>query len=140
MSKTLIRKLGAAMGIGLMSIGALTATPAAAREHYRPGDHYRGQDYRGYNYRGYNNGRDRYRGTYYRDARSYRGGDYYRGYRGDRYRCRDDGTGGAIIGAVAGGLLGNSVARPGDRTTGSVIGAAVGALAGHAIDRNDGRC
>ena len=46
----------------------------------------------------------------------YRPGDYYRG-----------------------GLLGNEVARQGDRTTGAVIGAAVGAIAGHAIDKGDGR-
>ncbi|MGE4429886.1 MAG: glycine zipper 2TM domain-containing protein [Sphingobium sp.] len=132
MRKTMFQKLSAAVGIGLMSIGALAATPAAARDHYRPGDHYRGYD-RGHEYRG-NYGRDRYRGDY-RNARSYRGGNYYR----SGYQCRDDGTGGAIIGAVAGGLLGNSVARPGDRTTGAVLGAAVGALAGHAIDKNDGR-
>lgn len=134
MRKTLFQKLGAALGIGLMSVGALAATPAAARDHYRPGDHYRGHD-RGYDYRG-NYGRDRYRGDY-RNARVYRGNNNY--YRGGYYQCRDNGTGGAIIGAVAGGLLGNSVARPGDRTTGAVLGAAVGALAGHAIDKNDGR-
>jgi uncharacterized protein YcfJ len=64
--------------------------------------------------------------------------------RGDRYyrnnaRC-DKGTGGTIIGAVAGGLLGNEVARRGNRTEGSIIGAAVGALAGRAIDKSDSNC
>lgn len=138
MRKTMFQKLGAAVGIGLMSIGAFAATPALARDHYRAGDYYRGHD-RGHDYR-WNNGRDRYRGDY-RNNRAYRG-DYYRGnnyYRSGYYQCRDNGTGGAIIGAVAGGLLGNSVAGRGDRTTGAVLGAAVGALAGHAIDKNDGR-
>jgi len=136
MSNIIIRKIGAALGIGLMSIGALAATPAMARDHHRGGDHYRGYQYRG------DYGRNQYRGgDRYRNVRYDRGGYYrgYDGYRGGYYRCRDNGTGGAIIGAVAGGLLGNSVAQPGDRTTGSVIGAAVGALAGHAIDKSDGR-
>ncbi|KQN10109.1 hypothetical protein ASE85_04085 [Sphingobium sp. Leaf26] len=137
--------LGAALAMGAASF-AVTATPAAARDHYRGGyergDYYRGGHDRGWRgdrgYRGYrNNGYRGYRGDgYYRN--SYRGG-----YRGDRYRCRDNGTGGTIIGAIAGGLLGNEVGkgsgrygRRGDGTTGAIIGAGVGALAGRAIDRN----
>lgn len=55
------------------------------------------------------------------------------------YRCkRDNGTGGLVIGAIAGGLLGNEVAR--DKTAGTIIGGGVGALAGRAIDRSDSRC
>lgn len=51
--------------------------------------------------------------------------------------CRSgDGTGGLVIGALAGGLLGREVAR--DRTAGALIGGGVGALAGRAIDK--GRC
>jgi len=136
MNRTIFRKLGSALGIGLISIGALAATPAAARDHYRPGDHYRGYEMRGYP------GGNHYRGDRaYRGGYDYNRGGYYRGgnYRADYYRCRDDGTGGAIIGAIAGGLIGNGVAQRGDKTTGAVLGAAVGALAGHAIDRSDGR-
>ena len=51
-------------------------------------------------------------------------------------RCRNDGTGGAIIGAVGGGLLGNAIAGHGDKTLGTVLGAGGGALAGNAIARN----
>lgn len=97
------------------------------------------------------------RGYYERDYRDYRSGDYYRGdrrayrdqrrhyrdqrrsYRNDRryYRNCDSGTGGTIIGAIAGGLLGHEVAgRNGDRTAGVLIGGAVGAVAGRAIDRD----
>ncbi|MES2157383.1 MAG: glycine zipper 2TM domain-containing protein [Pseudomonadota bacterium] len=132
--------MGAALAMGAASLVA-TATPAMAQGGY---------------YRGYDRGYDR--GDYYRGDRGYRGnrGDYYRGgdryyrnngyrnngYRGG-YRCRDNGTGGTIIGAIAGGLLGNEVGkgsgrygRRGDGTTGAIIGAGVGALAGRAIDRN----
>jgi hypothetical protein len=121
------------------AFGALTMAPAAAEA--------RNYD-RGYSGRYYDGG-------YYQPVRQYRGDRYYGGdrryYRGDRYRgdryyggrryyrggCRDKGTGGTIIGAIAGGLLGNEVAgRRGDGTTGAIIGAGVGALAGRAIDRN----
>lgn len=66
--------------------------------------------------------------------------DQYRYNRRDRgYRC-DKGTGGTIIGAVAGGLAGREIARRGNRTEGAIIGAAVGALAGRAIDKSDSNC
>ncbi len=68
-------------------------------------------------------------GYYERDDR-----DYYRSSR----RC-DRGTGGTIIGAVAGGLAGREIARRGNRTEGAIIGAAVGAIAGRAIDKGDSR-
>ncbi len=60
---------------------------------------------------------------------------YYRERSRDRYRRCDRGTGGTILGAIAGGLLGNAAAGRGDRGVGTVVGAGVGALAGRAIDR-----
>ncbi|HEU0043084.1 glycine zipper 2TM domain-containing protein [Sphingomonas sp.] len=72
------------------------------------------------------------RGAY---AREYRGDDNYNRYRA-RQKCKD-GDGGTIIGAIAGGLLGNTIAGRGDRTVGAILGAAGGALAGRAIDRSD---
>lgn len=71
------------------------------------------------------------------DRRDYDGRrDYDRG-RSYRGRCRDKGTGGTIIGAIAGGLLGNAaVGRRGDGTAGAIVGGGVGALAGRAIDRD----
>ena len=83
-----------------------------------------------------------YRDGYSRNGydRSYRGYDRsYRGYNRS-YRARqkcNDGDGGTIVGAIAGGLLGNTVAGRGDRTVGTILGAGVGALAGRAIDRSD---
>jgi uncharacterized protein YcfJ len=40
---------------------------------------------------------------------------------------------GTIIGAVAGGVLGNQIAGNGARTEGTLLGAGVGAVAGHEI-------
>jgi phage tail tape-measure protein len=42
-------------------------------------------------------------------------------------------TKGTIIGAVAGGVLGNAIAKKGNKTTGTVIGTAVGGVAGSQV-------
>ncbi|MEC3948907.1 glycine zipper 2TM domain-containing protein [Sphingobium sp. HWE2-09] len=61
--------------------------------------------------------------------------------RDGRYYCkRDDGTTGTIVGAIAGGVLGNVIAPGGSKTLGTIIGGAGGALAGRAIDKNDINC
>lgn len=52
---------------------------------------------------------------------------------------RDDGVGGAAIGAVVGGIAGNRIAGRGNRTAGTLIGAGVGAVAGMAIDKAEDR-
>lgn len=44
-------------------------------------------------------------------------------------------TTGTVVGAVAGGLLGNAVAGRGDRTEGTLIGAAVGGFAGNQLTK-----
>jgi len=138
MTMTFARKIAAALSFGLMAAGGLAATPAMARGHdYRPGDYYRGYERGGY-YGGERSYRYDRHNRYDRD--DYRRDRGYRHSRTYRHDCRDNGTGGAIIGAIAGGLLGNEVAGRGDRTTGAVVGAAVGAIAGHAIDKGNGRC
>jgi uncharacterized protein YcfJ len=113
-----------ALVLAATAVTGFTATPALAGGRYDDG------------YSRYDRYDDRY------DRRDYRRGDRYyrddRNYRGNA-RC-DKGTGGTIIGAVAGGLLGNEVARRGNKTEGSIIGAAVGALAGRAIDKSDSNC
>lgn len=70
-----------------------------------------------------------------------RDGYYHRNHYGRGYqrRCYDKGNGGLAIGAIAGGLLGNTVAGHGDKTLGTVLGAAGGGLLGRSIDRSDGR-
>lgn len=100
-----------------LAMGAGALVPATAdAQRYRGGGYARSYDDRAY-------------------AREYRGRDDYRSYRA-RQKCKD-GDGGTIIGAIAGGLLGNTVAGRGDRTLGTIIGGLGGALAGRAIDRSD---
>jgi hypothetical protein len=62
----------------------------------------------------------------------------YHGPRGSFDPCRSSGTG-AVIGAIAGGVIGNSVAGYGDGGLGTVIGAGLGAVTGTAIERRS-RC
>jgi len=114
-----------ALSLGIMSALAaisMTVAPFAADAQYYGGRHDRG----GWQDREYRDGRG------YRDRPG-----YYDGRRGryDRHRCHG-GTNGTIIGAIAGGLLGNAVAGYGDRTAGTIIGGGVGALAGNAIGRD----
>lgn len=108
------------------SVVLAPVTPAMARHR----DYDRGYNYdqgRYYENQGYDRGYD--------DQRNYDQRSRY--YRGDR--C-SKGTGGLIIGAIAGGLLGREVVgRRGDRTAGAIIGAGAGALAGRAIDKSGGR-
>jgi hypothetical protein len=73
-------------------------------------------------------------------------------YRGDvyddrayvSYSCRnrrDSNTaGGALLGAILGGVVGRNVAARGNRTEGTVVGALVGGVAGGAIGRSTARC
>ena len=70
--------------------------------------------------------------------REYRGNDRRYNYRNDRNNRRGcDNTGGTIVGALAGGLLGHTVAGRGNGTIGALLGAAGGGLAGNAIDKSD---
>ncbi len=123
----------------LMSTATLgMAAPAAAQNGYYDRDGYSSYDAR-----------------YDRDDRRYDRRDYRqsnrRDYRQDRrynqqrynqrnYRQCDNGTGGTIIGAIAGGLAGHEIAGRGDRTVGTIIGGAVGAIAGRAIDKGNDGC
>lgn len=115
--------VGAALAMTATAV--IPAAPAMAQGRYDRS--YNG----GYYGNGYNNG------NY--NNRTYRG--YDQNYRNNRnYRARQkckDGDGGTIVGAIAGGLLGNTVAGRGDKTLGTIIGGLGGALAGRAIDRSD---
>jgi hypothetical protein len=114
--------LGMMAGLAALSV-AIAPTAAEARWHdggYRAhGGHGQVGGYYG-------------RGAYARGG--YDDGGYGRGYYGRRPRCRG-GAGGTIIGAIAGGLLGNAVAGYGNRGAGTIIGGGFGALAGNAIAR-----
>ena len=112
---------------------ATAVTPTAAMARHWDHDGWRGH-YRGdHGWRGGHRWRGGDRYYYGGGYGGYYGGRHF--YRGRYYHC-DRGDGGTEIGAIAGGLLGNSVAGYGDRTAGTIIGAGVGALAGRAIDRD----
>ena len=64
----------------------------------------------------------------------------YRGQDGRYYCRRSDGSTGLIVGAVAGGVLGNVIAPGGSNTLGTILGAVAGGAAGRAIDRKNVRC
>ncbi|WP_447726953.1 glycine zipper 2TM domain-containing protein [Sphingomonas koreensis] len=123
--------IGAALA--MTGTALIPATPAAAQGRYEYRDdrgYYGDRDGRRYDRdRGY--GRDRG----YRDYRRYDRGDRRYNYRA-REKC-NDGDGGTIVGAIAGGLAGNAIAGRGDRTLGTILGGAVGAIAGREIDRSD---
>jgi hypothetical protein len=145
------KKLSIALALTATTLGAVAPAQAQDRgRHAGWSDHDRNGRY---DYRSdRRDGRDGYygrdgryqryesRGRYQNAAPVYRG-DYDRRYQGGYYQCRNDGAAGTIIGAIAGGLIGNSVAgRHGDKTAGTIIGGAVGAVAGRAIDKGDDRC
>jgi hypothetical protein len=64
----------------------------------------------------------------------------YRDNNGNYYCKKPDGTTGAIVGGLAGGVLGNIIAPGGSKTLGTIIGAGVGAVAGHEIEKGRVRC
>jgi hypothetical protein len=113
-----------------------------AYDNSGPGYAYRNYDYNrpdpaygGYDASRYYNDHPRYRERNLRNQdRVYRSND-------GRYYCRrSDGTTGLIIGAIAGGVLGNLIAPGDSRTLGTILGAGGGALAGQAISKRDARC
>ena len=60
----------------------------------------------------------------------------YRGRDGKYYCKRNDGTTGLIVGAVAGGVLGNVIDGGHSRSAGTILGAIVGGAVGSQVDRN----
>ena len=80
-------------------------------------------------------------GPNYSERRLSDNDEVYRGSDGRYYCKRSDGTTGLIVGAAAGGILGNIVDGGHNRVAGTLIGGALGALAGRSIDQNsDIRC
>lgn len=121
-------------GIAAAALAMLAPTVASAQYYGVPNPHY-------VQYRAGDDSRDGYnpergsRDGYGRD-RDYRDRRGHRSARRDERRC-DRGTGGTIIGAIAGGLLGNAaVGRHGNNAAGALAGAGVGALVGNSIDRD----
>jgi outer membrane lipoprotein SlyB len=72
---------------------------------------------------------------YYHDRYDHR---YYRHDRGCRYQTHRNGAIGAVAGAFGGGIIGSRMTHGG--AGGTLLGAGAGALAGNAIARNTTRC
>jgi len=80
-------------------------------------------------------------GPNYQERRLTASDEVYRGSDGRYYCKRSDGTTGLVVGAAAGGILGNIIDGGHNRVAGTLIGGALGALAGKSIDQNsDVRC
>lgn len=109
-----------------LTLALLAAAPLAACTDYGDGGPRYGSS------RPYDGGR----GGYYLSD----GDSIYRDNDGRYYCRRKDGTTGAIVGGLAGGVLGNIIAPGGSKTLGTVIGALGGAVAGNIIDRRNIRC
>ncbi len=103
-----------------------TAAIAAPHDYHWNGDRNNGWDPSRHYHRGHYRAR-----RLGRNDRVYRGGD-------GRYYCRrSDGTTGLVIGAIAGGLLGNAI---GGDALSTLLGAGGGAALGSSIDRGNIRC
>ena len=108
----------------------------------RPGRGYRNYDYAhpdpaygSYDASRYYRANPRYRERQMgMNERIYRGSD-------NRYYCRrNDGSTGLIVGAIAGGVLGNMIAPGDSQVLGTIIGAGAGAAIGSAVSQRDVRC
>jgi len=137
------------------TVAPVTATyadpPPWAPAHGRRDHDARRDDWRTYDRYDWNRPDNRY-GRSYDPARYYRDGRYYRErrltradriYRGNdgRYYCRrSDGTTGLIIGAVAGGVLGNAIDNGRSSTLGTILGAVAGGALGRSVDRGQVKC
>jgi len=124
----------AVLAIALLGSAAAAPAPAFAQR----GDYGRGD----YGWRGDRNGdwdpADHYRADRrHRERRLSRDDRIYRGHDGRYYCRRGDGSTGLVVGAIAGGLLGNAI---GGNTLSTLLGAGGGAALGNSIDRGKVRC
>lgn len=123
--------------VGIM-LAALIASPSALPSAALAAPHRGGNDYhwRGDRNDGWDPSRHYHSGNY-RERRLGRRDRIYRGGDGRYYCRRSDGTTGLVIGAIAGGLLGNAI---GGNALSTLLGAGGGAALGSSIDRGNVRC
>ncbi|MDB5712823.1 MAG: glycine zipper protein [Sphingomonadales bacterium] len=157
-----MRKFILAAALASFAVPMAVAPAQAQRgQQYDQNDNYRNHDRRDDNrrdgrrddrrsYTNYDYNRPDPRYGNYRADRYYVQGNQYRPramspneriYRGqdNRYYCRrNDGTTGLVIGGLAGGLLGNTIAPGGSKLLGTVLGGGAGALLGQAIGKDGG--
>jgi Glycine zipper 2TM domain len=137
---------GFAYTVRVVTVGTIGAavllTGCIDSGNQRPGYAYRQYDYDRPDpaYGGYDAGRYYRSDPQYRERGMDRNDRVYRGNDGRYYCRRNDGTTGLILGAIAGGVLGNVIAPGDSKTLGTVLGAGGGALIGRSIGRKGARC
>jgi hypothetical protein len=136
---------GRAIRIYVLSLSALGATLLGGcvnTGNARPGYLYSQYDHTRPDpaYGNYDAGRYYSNNPKYRERRLQRNDRVYRGSDGRYYCRRNDGTTGLILGAIAGGILGNIIAPGDSQTLGTLLGAGGGAAIGRSIGRNGARC
>lgn len=100
------------------------AAPVAADPHRGP------SHAQGHRPPSYGNNRYNSRGQYRNPPRMTRNDHAWRGRDGRYYCKRDNGTTGLIIGAGVGALAGHQIAGSGDQTLGAIIGGVAGGVLG----------
>ena len=135
--------VAAATALSLLAVPGLADSPAEAKSwkhHRNEYDHAYRDGYRDARYayrddRGYRQG--------YRDGRRAAASGWYGRngrYYSDYAQCKKDSNiEGTVLGAVAGGVLGNVIAPQGDKRVGTAIGAVAGGVIGNRIDAGEGR-
>ncbi|WP_395390903.1 glycine zipper 2TM domain-containing protein [Novosphingobium sp. BL-8A] len=123
------------LALAMAGVVIPVAAPVSADPHRGPS--YGSQAHRPpqrNNYRYDSNGR------YRNPPRMTRNDHVWRGRDGRYYCKRDNGTTGLIIGAGVGALAGHEIAGSGDQTLGAIIGGVAGGVLGRQIDRGDLKC
>lgn len=134
--RQLAAKTVAALASTMLLAGCMGGSSQGPGYAYQQYDHNRPDPA----YGGYDAGRYYRDGPQYRERTLRRNDRVYRGNDGRYYCRRNDGTTGLILGAIAGGVLGNVIAPGDSRTLGTLLGAGGGAVVGRSLGRNDARC
>lgn len=126
----------------LIPLLAVSALVSGCSTYGDEGPRYAGYDYNrpDPSYGGYDAGRYYHEAPGARERRLEANERVYRGQDGRYYCRRSNGTTGLIVGAIAGGVLGNALAPGGSETLGTLLGAGGGAVIGQQIDRNNTTC
>jgi hypothetical protein len=114
--------------------------PAADDRNYRRAPDPYADGYQGEDLAEYDPARDYRAGNQYRERVLSPSERVYAGYDGRYYCRRSDGTTGLIVGAAAGGILGNVIDGGRSRVLGTLLGGAGGAVAGRAVEQSQVRC
>ncbi|WP_310473680.1 glycine zipper 2TM domain-containing protein [Sandarakinorhabdus sp.] len=130
------------MALAALATLALVSGCASDMSDQRPQRQWRSYDYNRPDpqYGNYDPGRYYQDSPRYRERRLGANDRVYRGQDGRYYCRRTDGSTGLIVGAVAGGVLGNIIAPGGSDTLGTILGAVAGGVVGRSIDRKNVRC